>query len=153
MTSYGILATLAQVMAFRLVGIIWTKADLMSVRWLGTNLNEMWIYNDFHSQKCIRKCRLQNVGHHDDVIQWKHFRIIGHLCGEITGQRWIPSQRPVTRSFDVFFDLRPNKLLSKQSWCWWFETLSRPLWRHCNVSGLNFLTCVLYACEHFINPG
>ena len=26
------------------------------------------------------------------------------------------AQRPVTRSFDVFFDLRPNKRLSKQSW-------------------------------------
>ena len=43
-----------------------------------------------------------------------------------------PAQRPVTRSFDVFFDLRLNKRLSKQSWGWWFETLSRPLWRHCN---------------------
>ena len=40
---------------------------------------------------------------------------------------------PVTRSFDVFFDLRLNKRLSKQSWGWWFETLSRPLWRHRNV--------------------
>ena len=39
------------------------------------------------------------------------------------------AQRPVTRSFDVFFDLG----LSNQSWGWWFETLSRPLWRHCNV--------------------
>ena len=27
-----------------------------------------------------------------------------------------PTQRPVTRSFDVFFDLRLNKRLSKQSW-------------------------------------
>ena len=27
-----------------------------------------------------------------------------------------PAQRPVTRSFDVFFDLRLNKRLSKQSW-------------------------------------
>ena len=27
-----------------------------------------------------------------------------------------PAQRPVTRSFDVFFDLRLNKQLSKQSW-------------------------------------
>ena len=26
-----------------------------------------------------------------------------------------PAQRPVTRSFDVFFDLRLNKRLSKQS--------------------------------------
>ena len=37
-----------------------------------------------------------------------------------------PAQRPVTRSFDVFFDLRVNKRLSKQSRGWWFETLSCP---------------------------
>ena len=43
-----------------------------------------------------------------------------------------PAQRPVTRSFDVFFDLRLNKRLSKQLWCWWFETPSYPLWRHSN---------------------
>ena len=43
-----------------------------------------------------------------------------------------PSQRPVMRSFDVFFDLRLNKPLGKQSWGWWFETSSRSLWRHCN---------------------
>ena len=42
------------------------------------------------------------------------------------------AQRPVTRSFDVFFDQRLNKRLSKQSWGWWVETLSRPLWRHRN---------------------
>ena len=41
---------------------------------------------------------------------------------------------PVTRSFDVFFDLHLNKRLSKQSWGWWFETHSRSLWRHCNES-------------------
>ena len=35
-----------------------------------------------------------------------------------------PTQRPVTRNFDVFFDLRLNKQLSKQSWGWWFETPS-----------------------------
>ena len=38
------------------------------------------------------------------------FRVTGPLCGEFTG----PTQRPVTRSFDVFFDLRLNKRLSKQ---------------------------------------
>ena len=43
-----------------------------------------------------------------------------------------PAQRPVTRSFDVFLDLRPNERLSKHSWGWWFETLSSPLWRHSN---------------------
>ena len=62
------------------------------------------------------------------------FRVTGHLCGEFTGDRWIPTQRPVTRSFDVFFDLRLNKWVSKRSPGWWFETLSRPLWRHCNAS-------------------
>ena len=39
---------------------------------------------------------------------------------------------PVTRSFDVFFDLRLNKRLCKQSRRWWFETPSSLLWRHCN---------------------
>ena len=43
------------------------------------------------------------------------------------------TQRPVTPSFDVFFDLHLNKRLSKQSWGWWFETLLWPLWLHCNV--------------------
>ena len=44
-----------------------------------------------------------------------------------------PAQRPVRRNFDIFFDLRLNKRLSKQSCGWWFETLSCPLWRQCNV--------------------
>ena len=38
-----------------------------------------------------------------------------------------PSQRPVTRSFDVFFYLHLNKRLSKQSGRRWFETPSRSL--------------------------
>ena len=50
----------------------------------------------------------------------------------VTGE--FPSQRTVTRRFDVFFYLCLNKRLSEQSWGWWFETPSRPLWRHCNVS-------------------
>ena len=62
-------------------------------------------------------------------------RVTDHLCGEFTGPGEFPTQRPVTRSFDVYFDLRPNKWLSKQSWVWWFETLSYSLWRHRNVNG------------------
>ena len=57
------------------------------------------------------------------------FRVTGNLCGEFTG---FPAQRPVTRSFDVFSELRLNKRLSKQSWGWWFETLSCSLWRQRN---------------------
>ena len=48
----------------------------------------------------------------------------------VTGE--FPTQRPVTRSFDGFFDLRLNKRLSKQWRGWWFETPSHPLWRHSN---------------------
>ena len=65
--------------------------------------------------------------HRDDVINWKHFLRYWPFVRRIHR-----SQRPVTRSFDVFFDLRLNKRLSKQSWGWWFETPSHPLWRHCN---------------------
>ena len=66
--------------------------------------------------------------------RWRHqmeaFSALLALCAgnsRVTGE--FPTQRPVTRSFVVFFDLRPNKRLSKQ---WWFETPSRPLLRHYN---------------------
>ena len=36
------------------------------------------------------------------------FRVTGPLWGESFGQRRFPPQRPVTRSFDVSFDLRLN---------------------------------------------
>ena len=48
----------------------------------------------------------------------------------VTGE--FPSQRQVTRSFDVFFDLRLNKRLSRHLRCRCFETSWRSWWRHCN---------------------
>ena len=52
------------------------------------------------------------------------------LCeGNPSVTRGFPSQRPVTRSFDVFFDLHLNKHSRRR----WFETPSRLLWRHCYV--------------------
>ena len=44
----------------------------------------------------------------------------------------VPLRRPVTRSFDFFFDLRLNKRLSKESRRRWIETPPRWLWCHCN---------------------
>ena len=70
--------------------------------------------------------------HHDDVIKWNIFRVTGPLCGEFTGPGEYPAQMPVTRSFDVFFDLRLNNRLSKQPGGWWFETPPWTLWRQCN---------------------
>ena len=69
---------------------------------------------------------------------WRHqmetFSALLAICAgnsPVTGE--FPTQRPVMRSFDVFFDLHPNERLSKQWWGWWFETLSSPLWRPHNV--------------------
>ena len=68
------------------------------------------------------------------------FCVIGFCAGHssvtagnspVTGE--FPSHRQMTRSFDVFFDVRLNKRLSKQSRRRWVETPSRSLWRHCNV--------------------
>ena len=72
---------------------------------------------------------------------WRHqvetFSALLALCAGGGGGSPVPcefpAQRPVTRSFDVFFDLCPNKRLSKHSRGWWFETLLCSLWRHCNV--------------------
>ena len=58
----------------------------------------------------------------------------------VTGE--FPAQRPVTRSFDVFFHLHPNKRLSKPSWGWRFETQWRSLWRHCNGFVTPHFCCV-----------
>ena len=46
---------------------------------------------------------------HDDVISALLALCVGNSL--ITGE--FPSQRPVARSFDVFFDLRLNKRLGK----------------------------------------
>ena len=43
----------------------------------------------------------------------------------------------------MFFYLHLNKRLSKQSWDWWFETLSHSLWRHRN--GMLFIIAVFWS--------
>ena len=68
---------------------------------------------------------------------WRHqMETFSALLSTCAGNRSVPgefpAQRPVTWSFDIFFDLRLNKRLGKQWRGWWFETLSRPLWRHRN---------------------
>ena len=76
----------------------------------------------------------------DRVSRWRHqmeaFSALLAICaGNSPVPAEFPTKRPVTWSFGVFFDLRLNKGLSKQSGGWWFETPSRPLWRHSNVYG------------------
>ena len=73
---------------------------------------------------------------------WRHqmetFSALLAICAgnsPVPGE--FPTQRPVRRGFVVFFDQRPNKRLSKQSWGWWFETHSPPLCRHSNETRHN----------------
>ena len=69
------------------------------------------------------------------------FRVTALCAGKspVTGE--FPVRSPVARSFDVFFNLRLNKRLSKQSQGRWFETQSRSLWRHCNAIEKNARIC------------
>ena len=68
---------------------------------------------------------------------WRPCNVLALCAGNspVTGE--FPVQMPVTRGFGVFFDLRMDKRLSKQSWGWWFETPSRSIWRHCNDTFFN----------------
>ena len=82
---------------------------------------------------------------------WRHqMEIFSALLGICAGNSPVPgefpAQRPVTLSFDAFFHLRLNKRLSKQSGGWWFETPSRPLWRHSN--GRKFTSILLLMPSH-----
>ena len=63
---------------------------------------------------------------HNDVITFKRFPHNWPLCERnplVTGG--FPSQRPVTRTFEVSFDVSLNKLLDKQLSSWWLETPRR----------------------------
>ena len=84
---------------------------------------------------------------------WRHqmetFSALLALCAKnspVTGE--FPSQRPVTRSFGVFFDLCLSKRLSKQSRRRWFQTPSSSLWCHCNVSISNYCESIALVFKH-----
>ena len=101
--------------------------------YMATNLEIIYVYFPFLPlvELSVKKTRRYlswiMIFIQGDVIKWKHIPVTGEF----------PAQRPVTRSFDVFSDLRLIKRLSKQSRDWWFETPSRPLWRHCNEPNLS----------------
>ena len=95
------------------------------------------------------------------VSWWHHqmeiFSVLLAICAgnsPVTGE--FPAQRPVTRSFHVFFDLCLNKQFCKQLRGWWFERPSYPLWRHYDVklnwvpsvivSKINHYSCLPHLC-------
>ena len=83
--------------------------------------------------RCKQSQRIRtylNGWHNPARAWWRHqmetFSALLDLCAGNSPVK-VPIQRPVTRSFDVFY-LR----LNKRSWSWWLETPLRSLWRHCN---------------------
>ena len=87
-------------------------------------------------------------GRHINRLWWRHqmetFSALLALCvgnSPVTGE--FHAQRPVTQNFDTFFDLRLNKRMSKQWRGWWFETPSRPLWRHYNTIMIQLIDAFL----------
>ena len=81
---------------------------------------------------------------------WRHqmekFSALLALCvGNSPAIGEFPAQRPVTLSFDFFFELCLNKRLSKQSWGWWFETPSHPLW---HVIVMYYAICYTVRCRY-----
>ena len=80
-----------------------------------------------------RQCWLSDA----DVIKWRHFP---HYWSDVRGIH--PLQGPVTRNFDISFDVRLDKRLSKHSWRQWFETQSRSLQHHCNEAWPTSLICL-----------
>ena len=126
---------------------IWVGMWLLSHAWIEVNpclrAPGRWRSNRVHPEPIPVVCPIYHYSDgsygvsnlHDDVIKWKHFpRYWPFVQGNspVTGE--FPSQRPVTRSFDVFFHLCLNKRLSKQLRGWWFKTPSRSLGRHCNAT-------------------
>ena len=118
----------------------------MSTRWYFISARETNI-DDNRQCRCKAKWGIDSneipglLSQGNTRARWRHqietFSALLAICAgnsPVPGE--FPAQRPVTRSFDVFFDLCLNKRLSKQSWGWWFETLSCPLWRHRNGSWL-----------------
>ena len=92
-----------------------------------------WIFLRLSHLSCLPVYRMDSRSSNGNI-----FRITGPLWANspVTGE--FPSQRPVTRNFDVFFLSAPGKWLCKQSRRRWFDILSRLLWCHCNVLNLTF---------------
>ena len=87
---------------------------------------------------CVGEFTLQSPKLESPGTWWRDemeiFSVLPALCeGNPPVTCGFPSQRPVTQSFDVFFDLCLSKWLSKQSRHLWLETPVCSFWRHCNV--------------------
>ena len=82
---------------------------------------------------------IQCVSYFTQTTWWRHqmetFSALLALCAgnsPMTGE--FPTQRSSNAELWCFFGIGEGKQVNEPSICWWFETLLRPLWRHCNAS-------------------
>ena len=87
---------------------------------------------------------------HVDLIKWKQFPRYWPFVRGIHRPP-LPSQSPVSRSFDVFFDLHLNKQFNIQTSRRWLEKPSRSLWCHRNELIIEVLEAILNS-GHFLQP-
>ena len=82
-----------------------------------------WSYCSLVLLHRYHKCSKSQQNHTWWCYQMETFSTLMALCAgnsPVTGE--FPEQRPVSRNFEVLFDLCLNKPLSKQSRGWWSET-------------------------------
>ena len=113
------------------------------VLWFGASyIRDFMVFTSYHlSSGSARSIVLYPLAYccsiffsyYDDDIKGNISAVLAICAGNSPAIGEFPTQRPVPWSFDVFFDLRLNKQLSKLSWGWWFETPSRSLCHHCNA--------------------
>ena len=112
--------------------IFYWQQFISSLHGIHSSANLEYVSNEILNSKVfLLQCQLFNQ-YHEYSPWWRNeiFSALLALCaGNSPVTSEFPSQRSVTRSFDIFFDLP----LSKQSWGWWFEKTSRPLWCQCNA--------------------
>ena len=139
---------------------IWNKAGPLSIKSSGTGFSLHIFVDRYLFRQWLgpiisgnfAPCMLTGSALETFTPWWRHqmekkFRVTGLLCGEFTGDRWIPRTKAsdaelwyflwsLPEQTGVFCDLRPNQQLSNQWRRWWFETLPRSLWRHCNATSM-----------------
>ena len=124
-----------------LVVNMWSVFGFIILQKMSPNLTHCGLvmpYGEVHFHGYNIGLSTQSWQHHwATMTWWRHqmetFSMSLAICaGNSPVPSEFPAQRPVTRSFVVFFDQCLNKRLSKQSWGWWFEMPSRPSWRHRN---------------------
>ena len=141
----------------------WMYITVQCVHYIYDHIIEMWHENGTKNPRSMShmviyanipptttRCYIQKWWRH----QMETFSALLAICARnlvVTVE--FPSQRPVTRSFHVFFNMHLNKRLSKQLWGWCFEMSSRPLWRHCNEIRVPCLTWLYVPTSHLLVPG